>query len=936
MKENSSNKDGVDDALPEVVPNPDHQIPDGRNAVFTINAFTWGVLASYGIYLAYYLPSNHFPSATSLDFAFIGGLNFSIAMIVATPVTYIVRTIGTHPLMFFVVVLQTSGFVAASFATKIWHLYLSQGVCESMGVGFLFIPSAAVTSQWFDRKRGLANSINSAGSGFGGIIISFATEPMIDHLSLAWSLRIIGILSGTVNIIASRGGVATRGYREDARGTAMLLAEGDKPAVKQWLLPKLESISDAEPEVLADYVIALLSAAGSADAVKKSSADALSDFLADRALPFVEEVVTGIEQRKWAGTHHVKMETAQPIKSESAPVALEHIPSIAGSSNKAHNSAPTTSAGGRMRARTARASKRAKATENVKNAKQRARTRKRKLEDKDAGENQDGPDGHSNKKVSGRPAKQLARQAPLSGPSSLPTTTRSIAAPPTLPKALPRIGFSNPTMLTDAMASRVGMGLPNHSGLGTPVTGYSLGMPSLPQNLASIRCVAYDTVGFCLLGPVCPYDHSTIPTEQDALVQEYDPKHPLLNGRKAGIHIQASKRAPRAGRAQAPTSHLGTPNDLNNKSLVVEQIPQDHFSEEHVRAFFSEFGKIVDVKLQEHKRRAIVEFRHHDSVQRAYDNPKIIFDNRFVKVHWHDAVEGPSKGRYRTVRVGNTFADQNVPEIYKENEEDMIDWEVFEQQQAEAQAAFEERRKKEEEKFLLDTRIQEQLYENKERIDELRRKLAEKARARGEEEIGLIDQEHASDVADSLSSLYAEAAGLYAQYGSDQPSNRGQRMYRGRARGRGAYRGRGTHRSSVKRLDNRPKRIGIHDVVAGSQRDIDIRSHLRHVLGCEDVQPHRGRPNVLIAGFSERWQADMFLDEVARIPTVGTLQLSWIPNGESVVVGSPEQEPFAIKREGDKGIVIKDEDQSHHVIKIEDDSWDEADLDVADDTDRWV
>lgn len=192
-----------------VPPEPDHQIPDGGYgwiivcSVFTINAFTWGVLASYGVYLAYYLSSNRFPSATSLDYAFIGGINFGLSMLVASPVTYLVRKFGTHSVMFVGVALQTGGFVAASFATEIWQLYLSQGVCVGVGVGCLFIPSVAVTSQWFDKKRSLANSINSAGSGFGGVIVSFATQPMIDHLSLAWSLRIIGIISGTMNIIAT-------------------------------------------------------------------------------------------------------------------------------------------------------------------------------------------------------------------------------------------------------------------------------------------------------------------------------------------------------------------------------------------------------------------------------------------------------------------------------------------------------------------------------------------------------------------------------------------------------------------------------------------------------------------------------------------------------------------------------------------------------------
>lgn len=187
----------------------DHAIPDGGYgwvivfSVFTINAFTWGVLASYGVYLAYYLSHSIFPGATSLDFAYIGGLNFGVSMLAASPVTYLIRHTGTHLPMALGVVIQTSGFIAASFATSIWHLYLTQGILVGLGVGLLFIPSVSVTSQWFDKKRALANSINSAGSGVGGIIISLATTPMINNLSLAWSLQIIGIVSATMNILAT-------------------------------------------------------------------------------------------------------------------------------------------------------------------------------------------------------------------------------------------------------------------------------------------------------------------------------------------------------------------------------------------------------------------------------------------------------------------------------------------------------------------------------------------------------------------------------------------------------------------------------------------------------------------------------------------------------------------------------------------------------------
>lgn len=160
-------------------------------------------IQSYGVYLAHYLSAKIYPDASSIDFAFIGGLNFSMAMLVAPVVTIFARRFGTQTPMLLGAILLAAGYISASFARRIWQLYLSQGMLVGFGVGFVSIPSIAILSQWFERKRSLASGIASAGSGIGGLIFSFATEAMIDNISLAWSLRVTGIVAGMMNVIAA-------------------------------------------------------------------------------------------------------------------------------------------------------------------------------------------------------------------------------------------------------------------------------------------------------------------------------------------------------------------------------------------------------------------------------------------------------------------------------------------------------------------------------------------------------------------------------------------------------------------------------------------------------------------------------------------------------------------------------------------------------------
>ena len=160
-------------------------------------------LWSYGVYLNNYLSKDLYPNTTAIDFAFIGGFNFSMAMLVAPFATIFARKLGTQLCIAFGAVLLAAGFVSASFTSRVWQLFLSQGVLVGFGIGFTYIPSIAILSQWFHTKRSLANGISAAGSGIGGLIFSFATEAMINNISLAWSLRITGIVCGIMNLTAA-------------------------------------------------------------------------------------------------------------------------------------------------------------------------------------------------------------------------------------------------------------------------------------------------------------------------------------------------------------------------------------------------------------------------------------------------------------------------------------------------------------------------------------------------------------------------------------------------------------------------------------------------------------------------------------------------------------------------------------------------------------
>ncbi|KAE8550655.1 hypothetical protein TMatcc_008702 [Talaromyces marneffei ATCC 18224] len=186
-----------------------HDIPDGGYGwvvvfgIAIINAFAWGVSSSFSVYLAFYLDNNYFPGASSLGYSFVGGTNFLAALWVAPFVNILARHAGTKACMLLGSSLISGGLVAASFAREFWQLMITQGIMVGAGVGFLFVSTVPIISQWFWKKRSFAQGITAGGSGIGGLIFSASISPMIQNISLAWALRIQGIICFVTLFLAS-------------------------------------------------------------------------------------------------------------------------------------------------------------------------------------------------------------------------------------------------------------------------------------------------------------------------------------------------------------------------------------------------------------------------------------------------------------------------------------------------------------------------------------------------------------------------------------------------------------------------------------------------------------------------------------------------------------------------------------------------------------
>lgn len=475
---------------------------------------------------------------------------------------------------------------------------------------------------------------------------------------------------------------------------------------------------------------------------------------------------------------------------------------------------------------------------------------------------------------------------PTGGQNDMPMGAMpNFAGPPLPPPRFQQLDMSNPTTFSQLdmsnpatffqMMQVMQMGFPGMPGM-APVMPSAMNQAASNSNSNRLgqsenrqgMCKAYETQGACR-DFACPYEHhgSIVPTlradgtftssfttpspspfqgasrsrfqppplaadDNPDTIPEYDPNHASLalqglkgsNGQQGTGKGRGRSDGTSKGRPRASFSMSGPSYDRENSTVVVEQIPEEHFTEIDVRRYFSQFGNIVEVNMQAYKRLAVVKFDDYASARLAYDSPKAVFQNRFVKVYW-----------YKPETLPQPSAKHNDPSASEVPEgEEVIDRVEIEKRQAEAQKVFEEKRKKAKEAEARAEEVERQLKEKEDQLRELRDQLAKKSKSASE-----ADQE--ATLIDQLSSLQAEAQDLNADYGTySRGRGRGRGRgggFRGRGlyapRARGGYRGRGYHtsafpggRSSVKRLDNRPKRIAISGVEVGTEKDEALRQHL--------------------------------------------------------------------------------------------------------------
>ncbi|KAI0757205.1 hypothetical protein C8Q80DRAFT_1092235 [Daedaleopsis nitida] len=100
------------------------------------------------------------------------------------------------------------------------------------------------------------------------------------------------------------------------------------------------------------------------------------------------------------------------------------------------------------------------------------------------------------------------------------------------------------------------------------------------------------------------------------------------------------------------------PERRNDKTLVVEKIPEDKLTLGAVNDWFSKFGTVTNVAVDAPSAKALVSFSNHEDAHKAWKSEEAVFGNRFVKVFWHRPLEGHGQAGQRMLAASAPMVAQ--------------------------------------------------------------------------------------------------------------------------------------------------------------------------------------------------------------------------------------------------------------------------------------
>jgi MFS family permease len=191
---------------------------------------TFGLTCAVGLFQSYW-QEHQLSSYSSSDIGWIAAVNVFLLLVLGVQVGPLFDRYGPRELLAAGSVLYVLSLVLLAQCEKYWQFMLVFGIMTGVSSASLTTTALSVVAHYFQIKRGLASGFAFAGSSVGGIIFPLMLNPLFEHLSWAWSIRIVALV---VAVMMGIGNICIRGRLPPKKHGGIIDLRSFKDARFSW------------------------------------------------------------------------------------------------------------------------------------------------------------------------------------------------------------------------------------------------------------------------------------------------------------------------------------------------------------------------------------------------------------------------------------------------------------------------------------------------------------------------------------------------------------------------------------------------------------------------------------------------------------------------------------------------------------------------------
>lgn len=159
---------------------------------FTILFFNVGTRYTFGLLLK---PISEDINVSRTNIS-LGFTIFMFVSAISMPIAgYLIDKYGPKKTLTFGSIIAIIGTWLTGYISNQWQIFLSFGVIYAFGHAITSIPTiSTLINQWFDKNKGIANSITIAGNGTGQLLVTSSLSSILPHLSWRYCYFILSAI----------------------------------------------------------------------------------------------------------------------------------------------------------------------------------------------------------------------------------------------------------------------------------------------------------------------------------------------------------------------------------------------------------------------------------------------------------------------------------------------------------------------------------------------------------------------------------------------------------------------------------------------------------------------------------------------------------------------------------------------------------------------